>query len=345
MSATLSITMPMSIPAPKGKILCVDDEPNILRALSWLLQKEFTVVTTQSGAEGLKLVEEGDFDVVISDQRMPEMSGVEFLNEVRQRAPRTMRILLTGYSDLQAILRSVNEAEIFRYVTKPWNVTELPALVAQAAEIAQQQDKRPILAQVAMPAETPSLRAKILVLDDDEMMHSAVEMSAGDLSEIVHATNPVDAFHALENENIGVILSERKLGTMDMTHLLCVLKRRHPAIVSVVLTDDNDSHLIANLINRGQIYRFIQKPVKAGFLRLTLKSALAKNSELLNNPELAVRHTVNPITEAEEIQFRSSLTNDSARQDSKPIRSEANSVAVASLMGKFGGFIRKLFSR
>ena len=111
-SATLSMRMPCNPTAPRGRVLCVDDEPNVLRALHWLLQKDFDVSTATSGQEGLKLVRESSFDVVISDQRMPEMSGVDFLREVRAIAPRAMRILLTGYSDMQAILRSVNESEM-----------------------------------------------------------------------------------------------------------------------------------------------------------------------------------------------------------------------------------------
>ena len=101
----------------KGRVLCVDDEPHILRALQWLLKKEFEVVTATSAGEGMRLLQRHDFDVVISDQRMPGITGVEFLREVRKSSPRAVRILLTGYAELDAMVKSVNESEVFRFIT------------------------------------------------------------------------------------------------------------------------------------------------------------------------------------------------------------------------------------
>lgn len=339
----LAITMPNSPAAPKGRVLCVDDEPSILRALSWLLKKEFQVVTAQSARDGLELIRTGDFDVVISDQQMPEMSGVDFLNQVRQMAPRSMRILLTGYSDLQAVLRSVNESEIFRYVTKPWDVSELPQIVAQAAEIARKQAAAPQAAATEMP-DGALLRqtTKLLVLDDDEATHSAVEMSAGDLAQVIHATSPVDALRMLEKEEIGVILAEHSLGTMDLTHLLCLLKRQHPQLVSIVLTERMDSDLIAKLINQGQIYRFLPKPVKAGHLRQTLKSAIAKRQELLDNPGLAGRHQVETGPSAPD------APTAAAALGMPPLPGQlalAGAPLPAPLFGRLGHLVRRVFGR
>lgn len=341
-ASTLSVSLPSNLGTPKGRVLCVDDEPNILRALSWLLRKEFQVITAQSAREGLELIRTGDFDVVISDQRMPEMSGVDFLSQVKEVAPRAIRILLTGYSDMQAVLRSVNESEIFRFVTKPWDVVELPAIVAQAAQIARQQETTHHQPLSSHPELAGSRLPKILVLDEDETTHSTVEMSVGDLAQIIHVTSPVDAFKMLEDEEIGVILSERRLGTMDLTHLLCLLKRKHPQIVSIITTESEDSNLICRLINQGQIYRFIPKPIKAGTLRLTLKSALNKRSELLENPLLAKRHQVALVSKEDEKMLENSLTSNLACTASlaTPTRGEA---PRSSAMQKMGGMIRRLF--
>ncbi|RIX49684.1 MAG: response regulator [Rhodocyclales bacterium GT-UBC] len=341
---SLSITMPTSSAAPKGRVLCVDDEPNILRALSWLLKKEFHVVTAVSAQEGLALVRNSDFDVVISDQRMPEMSGVDFLNEVRQLAPRAMRILLTGYSDMQAVLRSVNESEIFRFINKPWNVEELPAIVAQAAEIARRQESE---GEALAPADEPSPNAisqptRLLVLDDDEATHSAVEMSAGDLGEVIHVTNPAEAFGILEKEEIGVILAERNLGTTDLTHLLCLLKRQHPQIVSIVLTSTMDSNLITRMINQGQIYRFIPKPVKAGYLRLTLKSAIARHNELRENPRLGLRYQV-ALPANEDLATAAGSTAAPLSHNTAPAAATSpESASPTSLISQVGGFLRRM---
>lgn len=334
----LSISMPKSHPAPRGRVLCVDDEANILRALSWLLEKEFHVVTALSARAALDLIPSGDFDVVISDQRMPEMSGVDFLNQVRILAPRAMRILLSGYSDMPAVMRSVNESEIFRYISKPWNVSELPAIVALAADIARQQPALPSN-EAATQASPAAHSSKILVLDDDEATHSAVEMSAGDLCEVIHATNPVDAFRILESEDIGVILAERTLGSMDLTHLLCLLKRQHPEIVSIVMSKTMDSDLLTKMINQGQIFRFLPKPVTASFLRLTLRSALLRRNELLDAPKLSQRYQVEATSPEEALALkRQAEAAVAARADS-----ERHDATHHSMLGQVGSFMRRIF--
>lgn len=334
---------PITPPLPakqKGRVLCVDDEPNILRALSWLLRRDFQVVTAASAHDGLELVRQGDFDVVISDQRMPEMSGVEFLSQVKAMSPRSMRILLTGYSDMQAVLQSVNEAEVFRFVSKPWDVIELPQIITQAAEIARRQNAEQGMNAEFHPEIAGGRLPKILVLDEDEATHSAVEMSVGDLAQIVHVTSPVDAFRLLEEEEIGIILSERKLGTMDLTHLLCLLKRKHPQIISIVVTQSDDSNLICRMINQGQIFRFITKPLKAGNLRLALKSAIAKRNELLENPRQIERYQVPELPHEDTRRLENSMffPVDRSVGEARP-----NGTA-SGMVNKLGGFFRRLFA-
>lgn len=336
-ASTLAMLPPNPLDKLKGRILCVDDEPNILRALSWLLRKDFQVVTAESGKEGLALIRKGDFDVVISDNRMPGMSGVEFLGQVKALAPRAMRILLTGYSDMQAVVESVNHSEVFRFVSKPWDVVELPTIVAQAAEIARRQEIVLPPPEIPHPEVAGIRLPKILVLDEDEATHSVVEMSAGDLAQIIHVTSPVDAFKMLEDEEVGIILSERTLGTMDLTHLLCLLKRKHPQIVSIVVTESEDSNLICRMINQGQIHRFIPKPLKAGSLRLALKSAIAKRSELLDNPLLGERHQVSALTTQETDDLEKSLHAEAAHAPAPAMGTPQPPAGV------FGRFFRRLF--
>jgi CheY-like chemotaxis protein len=102
------------------KVLFVDDEKGVLDGYERLLRKEFYVSVALSGQEGLATIQEhGPFAVVISDMRMPGMNGAEFLAQVRQKAPDTVRMLLTGYTDLSAAIDAVNEGNIFRFLTKP----------------------------------------------------------------------------------------------------------------------------------------------------------------------------------------------------------------------------------
>jgi response regulator RpfG family c-di-GMP phosphodiesterase len=121
--------------AKPARILCVDDEPNILSSLRRLFRPQgYQVFTAESGAEGLKLLEAEQVDVVISDMRMPEMDGARFLEQVRARWPDTLRMLLTGYADIQSILDAINRGEIYRYITKPWDDNDILLIVRHALE-------------------------------------------------------------------------------------------------------------------------------------------------------------------------------------------------------------------
>ena len=117
-------------------VLFVDDEERILRSLRMLFHKDYEVKTTTDGHEALAMVRGTKVHVLVSDQRMPIMPGVELLRLVKEASPNTMRLLLTGYSDLEAIVGSINEGEIFRYIAKPWSTEEIKGTVAKAAEIA-----------------------------------------------------------------------------------------------------------------------------------------------------------------------------------------------------------------
>jgi response regulator RpfG family c-di-GMP phosphodiesterase len=116
------------------KLLLVDDEPLILESLSQLFDYDYSVLTANSGEAALSLLNSHrDVAIIISDQRMAGMRGVDLLRHVKQIIPESMRILLTGYSDLESVLQSVNVGEVFRYVRKPWQPDTLKSIVALAA--------------------------------------------------------------------------------------------------------------------------------------------------------------------------------------------------------------------
>ncbi len=116
-------------------ILCVDDEENILRSLKRLLRKEgYRLLTAPSGAEGLKLLEENSVHLVISDQRMPRMDGTQFLAKVKEGYPDAIRIILTGYTDVDSITESINKGHVYKFLLKPWNDQSLKLEIKQALE-------------------------------------------------------------------------------------------------------------------------------------------------------------------------------------------------------------------
>lgn len=116
-------------------ILCVDDEPNILNSLQRLFRKEgYHTLTANTADQGLQLLEQHCVHLVISDQRMPDMSGTQFLDRVKAEHPDTIRIILSGYTDVDAIAESINTGHIFKFFLKPWNDRELKLEIRKALQ-------------------------------------------------------------------------------------------------------------------------------------------------------------------------------------------------------------------
>jgi response regulator RpfG family c-di-GMP phosphodiesterase len=119
----------------KHTVLCVDDEQNILNALKRLLRKDgYRLLTASSGDEGVRILEQNEVHVVISDQRMPDMSGMEFLARVKECYPDALRIVLTGYTEVDSITESINKGHIYKFFLKPWNDQSLRLEIKQALD-------------------------------------------------------------------------------------------------------------------------------------------------------------------------------------------------------------------
>ena len=113
-------------------VLCVDDEINVLRSLKRLLRNEdYRLITANGGEDGLAVLAEEEVSVVLSDQRMPGMTGTEFLSIVKEKYPECVRVVLSGYADAATILDSINKGAIYRFLTKPWNDEEIRITIRQ----------------------------------------------------------------------------------------------------------------------------------------------------------------------------------------------------------------------
>ncbi len=149
---------------PAFSLLLVDDEPNILSALKRLFRRNgHTIHTAESGAEGLKILQQQPVDLIISDMRMPEMNGAEFLEQAAKINPNAVRLLLTGYSDINATIEAINKGKIYGYISKPWNETELNLTVNQALEQKALRDERDRLQKLTQKqnAELKQLNATL----------------------------------------------------------------------------------------------------------------------------------------------------------------------------------------
>jgi DNA-binding NtrC family response regulator len=119
--------------ATKHCLLVVDDEADVCDSVHDLLRREFKVLKARSAPEGARLMQEHEVHIVMTDQRMPDITGVQLLTKVRARHPQAVRILFTGFADVEAIIAAINQGHIFRFIKKPWQPEELEAAVREAA--------------------------------------------------------------------------------------------------------------------------------------------------------------------------------------------------------------------
>jgi response regulator RpfG family c-di-GMP phosphodiesterase len=119
--------------ATKHTLLVVDDEPDVCDSVHDLLRREFRVLKARSAAEGYKLMEANEVHIIMTDQRMPHVTGVELLSQIRVGHPTAVRMLFTGYADLDSIIQAINQGHIYQFLKKPWKPEELEAAVREAA--------------------------------------------------------------------------------------------------------------------------------------------------------------------------------------------------------------------
>lgn len=274
----------------KPKVLLVDDEERILRSLGLLLRMQYQVFATSDGHEALAILKREKIHVLISDQRMPIMTGSELLRHAREIAPDTVRILLTGYADADAALEAVNEGEIFRYINKPWGPKELRDTIAQAAEIALQVEGEAALPKaetgVALAAAAENGRLACLVLDRDESTYHAVQEILGAEHEVMWRQSVQGALQVLASKPVAILVTELSLGDEDLSAMIKTLKQEHPEMLTIILTCFKDTSRLVDLINQAQVFRYLPKPVRKGMLGRSIESTIARYRTLMQQPVL-----------------------------------------------------------
>ena len=267
----------------KPRILLVDDEERILRTLTMLLRMQYQVFSTTDGHEALKIIQQEKINVLISDQRMPTMIGTELLEKAKQLSPNTVRILLTGYADVEAAMDSVNEGEIFRYINKPWGPKELRDTVADAVNIASKLDKVSI---PSFPAPVPAKGLTCLVLDEDVAVFETVKELLGSQHNVLWRTSIASALTVLATQPVAVLVTELQLADGDASIMIKTLKREYPDLLTIINTCFKDTQRVASLINQAQVYRYLPKPLRKGLLAKSLESTLARYKQLQDVPVL-----------------------------------------------------------
>lgn len=279
--------------APKARVLFVDDEPRVLTTMRMLFRNRYEVFFADSGQAALELLKTQVVDVIVSDQRMPGMTGIELLRAARDLNPNAMRILLTGYSDLNAIIGSINDGEIFRFVNKPWMNDDLSTTVARAVAAAKaSMAASALIANESTMVQPAAGAAGVLVLDDDPRVPSQIQHILGSGFRVFGATTMNEAVDQLEKNHIGVVISDTRVQDHPVVSLIGTLKQHHPELVSVILTDRADAGSAIELINQGQIYRFITKPIHDSQCKIAVNSAVKQHQRLAASPVLHQRYEV-----------------------------------------------------
>ena len=421
----------------KGKVLFVDDEKRVLNSMRGLFRRDYELFLTTDGAEAVDLVAKHDIDVIVADQRMPGLTGVEVLGQVREVSPRTVRILLTGYADPKAIEGSINVGEVFRFLSKPCQPNLLRETVKMAIDVAQttatavhksvqlqptplavepppvpapqaidapaarpvprepvaasesvpepkpigapaqprpapttvapsptvpdpgQTGERPAPTAPAAAAPPPQVEAATSKADvrnwrfstaanDDTAADTAAtgnhkqthwqdrteivmsgdtsqEVRQLDLSEALAASirsvgvavftvNPnfaesairsistdrsatlattlVKVAEVLEQKEAGVLVTDFSSDIRLLQNMIGALKRHLPELVTIVVSEHRDASDMINLINYGQVFRYVEKPIDSISLRTDVNAAVIKHLQLLEHPDLVRRHQV-----------------------------------------------------
>ena len=263
------------------RVLFVDDEERILAGLRSLFRQDYNVFISDTPQDALELVKRHDIQIVVSDQRMPNMTGVELLRQVKENAPQVVRILLTGYSDLASLVGSINQGEIFRFVKKPWDNDELRQVLASASKIVSE------LADVqAPPPESPRTAGSVLVIDPNQGLARGLQRLLAGRATVRLAGSALEAVKLLDKEEIAAIVADLDAGRDHLVSLFKLLKKQRPEILSILVTDEPDSELVIELINAAQIFRFVSKPVNARELRTHVASALRRYATFKKIPSL-----------------------------------------------------------
>jgi serine/threonine-protein kinase len=331
--------------------LFVDDEQRVLNSMRIMFRRQFELFLASHGAEALDIVRDKDIDVIVADHRMPKMTGVEVLSKVRAMSPRTVRILLTGYADLDAVEGSINESEVFRFLTKPCAPQQLRETIELAAKLAREAPApaptEPLLpgdtsgdtieiilesdtvtevGGAPAPAPTPAVarsssstavleqpkfpqpraaavvptaaRPKlatglgIVVFSMDNEVVDVVNKAVRGRLPVYNAGNIVQVVKCLTEQRPGVLVTDVSEDKATIQSMTARLKEHLPQLVTIAVSQHRDVLDMVWLINHGQIFRFLRKPLSAGRTAISLQAALQHHRQLLKNPELAKRHEV-----------------------------------------------------
>lgn len=230
-------------------LLVIDDEIEVTKSLVRQFRRKYNVFSANSGLEALTIMDDHDIHVVISDQRMPGLTGVRFFSKIKEKFQDTLKLILTGYSDIEAVISAINEGQVYRYVTKPWIPEELDGIVKEAFERYQLVMKNRILMQKLEQANATleeKVRLRTRQLEDLNILKNKyIGIVAHDLRNPIGVAKSFSVLLLEDYDNyskpehlefIGII-SERCSYSLDLMHKFLDITKIESGIFEVQLTD------------------------------------------------------------------------------------------------------------
>ena len=295
----------MSTTDKKYSVLFVDDEKRILTALRSIFRREYDVHLASGGKEALAILAQKKIDVIVSDQRMPNMLGNELLAEVHKRYPDTMRLLLTGFMDKEAIIKTINEGEIYRFINKPWNNEDIHKTIAEAAlasEFALDQAIQQITVADQVTSSSTSapntLKTEddqgILMMGSSQALRNQIRHLCRQHSIAIYGTQSIPQAVGVvaARSSIGVSIIELPVNAHEVMHTISLLKEKRPELISIILTDETDAETAVDLINTGQVFRYLAKPLQNDQLERVIEQAFIRHKLLKNHAKAQQRYKV-----------------------------------------------------
>jgi len=320
-----------------ASVLLIDDEPRILNGLRLLLKPHFNVITTTQPDEVFRVLKNEPVDVLISDQRMPQMEGVEVLRKAREISPGTVRVLLTGYADLSAVVGAVNEGEVYRYLQKPWDNQKLLEQVVDASRTSRQMREvgdgttpQPAgeprsVADRTRPAAGQALPV-LAVFDRDPSTVRALDGlgDAGWLAcERIHCQTLDDLLATLTRRDVGVLLADFSQADQNLERLLRMVKSQAPAVQTIISSRYFDVDAIMRLVNETRPFRFVSKPLDrhAHILSVYLAAAFQKYETVRQNTALTA--------------FEKTTVDDATIERDRTLLGSLGAALKSALLGRF----------
>jgi DNA-binding NtrC family response regulator len=209
----------------RGNVLVVDDEPAILASVAELFGQEYQLFLATDAREALAILDRERVHVVLSDYKMPGMDGIALLIEVKNRHPGVVRVLMTGYADMQLVIRAMNEGEIQRFLSKPFRAFELRRIIEEAVGLSRIVERRP---------DAPQGRT-VLVAHDSTIAQTTLRMALTPGYAVLATGNGIEALNLLSTRTIDAIVIGVGLELIDGVTIVSWLKREKRSTIPVVI--------------------------------------------------------------------------------------------------------------